>query len=163
MKLVRTEEDTLRTIEQYSDTLYKIALSYTRCNATAEDILQDTYIKYMQCHIEFESNEHKKAWLIRVVINECKKFYRLIWNAKRIPLEDIYSFETPEYHEIFYAVMNLPLKYRIVIHLHYYEDYSVKEISKIIGVKENTILSRMYRARKMLKEDMEVTYEYKRV
>ncbi|MDF2951961.1 MAG: polymerase subfamily sigma factor [Anaerocolumna sp.] len=163
MQMVRTEQDTIMTIEQYSDTLYKIALSYTRCKATAEDILQDTYLKYMQCPLEFESSEHKKAWLIRVLINECKKFYRLFWNSKRIPLEDIYTFESPEYHEIFYAVMDLTPKYRIVIHLYYYEEYSVKEISKILRVKENTILSRLHRARRMLKEDMEVAYEYKRV
>lgn len=161
MKMVRTEADTVNIIEQYSDTLYKIALSYTRCQATAEDILQTTFLKYMQCQLVFKSTEHTKAWLIRVVINECKRFYRLFWNAKRIPLEDIYSFETPERHEIFYAVMKLPQKYRVVIHLFYYEGLSVKEISKILNKKENTILSWLHRARKILKENMEVEYEYR--
>ena len=160
MKMERSEADIVKTIEQYSDTLYKIALSYTRCQATAEDILQDTFYKYMLCQISFENEEHKKAWLIRVDINECKKFYRLFWNSKRNPLEDIYSFENPEHNEIFYAVMNLPQKYRIVIHLFYYEDFSVKEISKILNQKENTILSWLHRGRKMLKADMEGEYEY---
>lgn len=163
MKIERTRSDIVQTIEQYSDTLYKIALSYTRCKATAEDILQDTYLKYMKCQIAFEDDVHKKSWLIRVVINECKKFYRLFWNSKRIPLEDIYSFETPERHEIFYFVMNLPQKYRVVIHLFYYAELSVKEISRILSINENTILSRLHRGRKMLKEKSEVEYEYGRI
>ena len=103
MKLVRTEAETIAVIEQYSDMLFKIALSYTRCQAAAEDIIQDTFLKYMQCRIEFENEEHKKAWLIRVVINECKKFYRLFWNVNKIPLEDIYSFELPEQNEVFFS------------------------------------------------------------
>jgi len=163
MKIARTESDILQTIEQYSDSLYKITFSYTRCKATAEDILQDTYLKYMKCEINFENDVHKKAWLIRVAINECKKFHRLFWNSKRIPLEDIYTFETPERHEIFYSVVKLPQKYRIVIHLFYYEELSVKEISKILSINENTILSRLHRGRKMLKEKSEGQYEYGRI
>lgn len=163
MKIARTESDILQTIEQYSDSLYKIAFSYTRCKATAEDILQDIYLKYMKCEINFENDMHKKAWLIRVAINECKKFYRLFWNSKRMPLEDIYTFETPERHEIFYSVVKLPQKYRIVIHLFYYEELPVKEISKILSINENTILSRLHRGRKMLKEKWEGQYEYGRI
>lgn len=163
MKIARTESDILQTIEQYSDSLYKIAFSYTRCKATAEDILQDIYLKYMKCEINFENDMHKKAWLIRVAINECKKFYRLFWNSKRMPLEDIYTFETPERHEIFYSVVKLPQKYRIVIHLFYYEELPVKEISKILSINENTILSRLHRGRKMLKEKSEGQYEYGRI
>ena len=163
MKLLRPNAETLAVIERYSDTLYIIALSYTRCQATAEDIIQDTFLKYMQCPLKFENEEHIKAWLIRVVINECKKFYRLFWNSRRIPLEDIYSFELPEHHEIFYSVMNLPKKYRLAIHLYYYEELSVKEISKILNQKENTVISWLHRARKLLKEDLEVEYEYTRI
>jgi len=161
MELIRPKTEILTVIEQYSDTLYKIALSYTRCPATAEDILQDTFLKYMQTPLKFENEEHKKAWLIHVAINECKKFHRLFWNSRRIPLEDIYSFELPEHHEIFYSVMKLPKKYRIVIHLYYYEELSVKEISTILNQKENTVLSWLHRARKILKEDMEVEDEHR--
>lgn len=163
MELIRPKTETLTVIEQYSDTLYKIALSYTRCPATAEDIVQDTFLKYMQSTVKFENEEHTKAWLIRVAINECKKFHRLFWNSRRIPLEDIYFFELPEHHEIFYSVMKLPKKYRLAIHLYYYEELSVKEISKILNQKENTVLSWLHRARKLLKEDMEVEYEYKQI
>ena len=163
MGIVRSEADLIKVVEHYSDTIYKTALSYTKCKATAEDILQETLMKYMLCETHFENENHLKAWLIRVTINECKKFYRLFWNSKRIPLEDIYSFETPERHEIFFAVMALPVKYRMIIHLFYYEGFSVKEISKLLNKNENTVLSLLHRARKMLRSEMEVEYEYKRV
>lgn len=162
-KTVRTQENITDTIEKYSDTLFKVALSYTKDKATAEDILQDVLIKYMTGPTEFHDEEHKKAWLLRVTINECKKFFRSIWNVRKIPLEDIYTFEEPERHAVFYAVMELPVKYRIIIHFYYYEELSVKEISKILKLNENTITSRLYRGRKILKEVLEVEYEYKRV
>ncbi len=160
---VRTQRNIIETIERYSDTIFKVALSYTKDKATAEDILQDVLIKYMTDNTEFHEEEHKKAWLLRVTINECKKFFRSIWNVRKIPLEDIYTFEKPERHAVFFAVMELPIKYRIVIHLFYYEEMSIKEISNILKMNENTIMSRLHRGRKILKEVLEVEYEYKRV
>jgi RNA polymerase sigma-70 factor (ECF subfamily) len=160
---VRTQADITEIIDRYSDTIFKVALSYLKDKATAEDILQDVLIKYMTNATEFQGEEHKKAWLIRVTINECKKFFRSIWNARRIPLEDIYSFEEPEKNAVFYAVMELPVKYRIIIHLFYYEDMSVKEISNILKLNENSIRSTLHRGRNMLKKVLEVEYEYMRV
>jgi RNA polymerase sigma-70 factor (ECF subfamily) len=162
-KWVRTQENITETIEQYSDTIYKIAFSYTKDKTVAEDILQDVYLKYMTDSTYFQDEEHKKAWLIRVTINECKKFFRSVWNKRRIPLEDIYSFQKPERHAVFYAVLDLPVKYRIMIHLYYYEELSVKEISRILKINENTVMSRLYRGRQLLKNVLEVEYEYRRV
>lgn len=159
----RTQNNITETIEQFSDMIYKIALSYAKDKPTAEDILQDVLIKYMTDTTEFHDIEHKKAWLIRVTINECKQFFRSGWNKRKIPLEDVYSFEKPERHVVFYAVMDLPIKYRIVIHLFYYEEMSIKEISKVLKINENTILSRLHRGRKLLKNVLEVDYEYRRV
>lgn len=160
-KTVRTQDEIIQTIEQYSNTIFKVALSYTKGKAVAEDVMQDVLIKYMTNSTVFKDEEHKKAWLIRVTINECKQFFRSIWNARRIPLEDIYEFNTPERDIAFYAVMDLPIKYRIVIHLYYYEEMSVKEISRALKLNENTIRSRLHRARKMLKDVLEVEYDYK--
>jgi RNA polymerase sigma-70 factor (ECF subfamily) len=162
-KMVHTQSDVIETLEQYSDMLFKVALSYTKTKATAEDILQDVLIKYMTDTTEFQNEEHKKAWLLRVTINECKKFFRSIWNVRRIPLEDIYSFDKPEKHNVFYAVMELPRKYRMVIHLFYYEQMSVREISNILRLNENTVRSHLFRGRKILKEVLEVEYEFSRV
>ena len=159
--IIRTRDDIDATIDTYSDTIYKIAFSYTKEKAISEDILQDVLIKYMTDSTCFHGDEHKKAWLIRVTINECKKFYRTIWNKKRVSLEDIYPFQDPEKHEVFYAVMDLPQKYRLIIHLYYYEELSTKEISGALHIKESTIRSLLFRGRKMLKGILEVEYEYK--
>jgi RNA polymerase sigma-70 factor (ECF subfamily) len=159
--IMRTRDDIDATINTYSDTIYKIAFSYTKEKAIAEDILQDVLIKYMTDSTSFHGAEHKKAWLIRVTINECKRFYRTIWNNRRISLEDIYPFQDSEKHEVFYAVMDLPQKYRLVIHLYYYEELSTKEISSALNIKECTIRSLLFRGRKMLKSILEVEYEYK--
>ncbi len=106
----------------------------------------------------FHDDEHKKAWLIRVTINECKKHFRwLSYQPKSYPKTP----EPEEYHDVYSAVMDLPQNYRMVIHLHYYEGLSVKEMSSILEKNENTILSHLHRARKKLKKIMEVDYEYK--
>jgi len=159
--IIRPREDIDRTIEEYSNTIYKVAFSYTKDKTISEDILQDVLIKFMTDSTSFHGEEHKKAWLIRVTINECKKFFRSIWNRRRIPLEDLYPFHDPEKHDVFYAVMDLPKKYRLIIHLYYYEDLSIREISNVLNMNENTIRSLLYRGRKMLKDIMEVEYEYK--
>jgi RNA polymerase sigma-70 factor (ECF subfamily) len=162
-KNIRSQEDIIQTIKQYSDTIFKVAISYTKDKSTSEDILQDVLIKYMTDPTDFHEEEHKKAWLIHVTINECKKFYYSLWNVRRIPLEDIYPFNDPENHFLFYAIMDLPTKYRIVIHLYYYENMSIKEISKSLNIKENTIMSLLHRGRKLLKDVLEVEYEYRPV
>ncbi|MBP1756959.1 MAG: polymerase subfamily sigma factor [Firmicutes bacterium] len=159
-QLMRTQVDIAEIIERYSDMVYKIALSYTGNKTVAEDILQDVFIKYMTASTEFQGEEHRKAWMIRVTMNEAKKHFRSCWNKRKIPLEDIYSFEDQEKHEIFYAVMELPIQYRSIIHLYYYEELSVKEISRLTKMKENTVTSRLYRGRKLLKEILEVEYEF---
>lgn len=156
---MKNEKEIVRIVNLFSDTIFKVALSNMQNKSTAEDILQNTLLKYMQCDKNFESDEHIKAWLIRVTINECKMIHRSFWKKKRIPLEDIYTFEVEDQQELFFAVMSLPKKYRLVIHLYYYEGYSIKEIGEMIGQKENTIASWLHRGRKMLKEKLEVEYE----
>lgn len=159
--IIRTNNDIESTIEKYSNTIYKIAFSFTKDKAISEDILQDILIKYMTDSTCFNGEEHKKAWIIRVTINECKKVFCSIWNNRKIPLEDIYPFDNPEKHDVFYAVMDLPEKYRMIIHLYYYEELSIKDISFALNIKENTVMSLLYRGRKMLKNIMEVEYEYR--
>lgn len=159
LKRLRSEEEVVYVIETYSNTIFKVALTHTQNRATAEDIVQSTFMKFMECEIDFESEEHIKAWLLKVSINESKMFHRLFWNRMRIPLEDVYSFELEEQHDVFYEVMKLPSKFRLVIHLYYYEGYSIKDISGILYQKENTIASWLHRARKRLKEDLEANYE----
>ena len=131
--------------------------------ATSEVILQDVFIKYITDPKVFNYEEDKKAWLLRVTINECKKLFRSVWNTRKEPLEDIYTFEEPEKHEVFYAVMELPVNYRVIIHLYYYEGMSIKEISHILKLNENTVTSRLHRGRKMLRKVLEVEYEFVKI
>lgn len=160
---MKNQYEITKVIEQYSNTLFKIAYSYTKSKTISEDILQDVFLKYLQTNKPFTDEEHLKAWLIRVSINECKKYFRSFWQSKRVPLDDIYSLELPEDHDVFFAVMDLPTKYRTVIHLFYYENYSIKEISTLLNKKQNTVLSLLHRARKLLKIDMETNYGYKTI
>lgn len=104
---------------------------------------------------KFESEEHEKAWLIRVTINCSKNLLQSGFLKNTSELKEDIIFETKERHDIYYAVQKLPLKYRTIIYLYYYEDYKINQISKIIRVNENTVKSRLARARQKLKQDLE--------
>lgn len=153
-KLLSTDDDIDDVLKKYSDMVYKLALSQTKNSANADDIFQEVFLKYVQSNKEFESEEHRKAWLIRVTINCCKKLWSSAWFRHTVPLNENLKFTSSEKSMIFYTVLELPSKYRSVIHLYYYEDLSVKEISSILNIKESTITSRLCRARNLLKEKL---------
>ena len=144
-----------QTIEKYSNMVYRLALARTRNIETSEDIYQEVFLRLARKMPNFESEEHTKAWLIRVTINCTKTMLNSSFLKHRADLDENMKFETPERHELYYAVLNLPIKYRTVIHLYYYENYSIKEISKILKMKENTVKSQLSRAREQLKKEVE--------
>ena len=128
-----------------------------------EDIAQNVFIKYMQEKKEFQDFEHKKAWLFRTTINECKMHLRYYWNSKRTEFPDeLESVSQDDSWDttLLDLVMALPRKYREVIHLFYYEELSIKEISGIIGKKESTIKTNLRRGKQLLKVRLEeIRYE----
>ena len=142
-------------IEKYFDMVYRLALSQTQDSHRADDVLQDVFVRYINTDKEFESEEHIKAWLIRVTINCSKSTFTNSWFKKTVPLSDDIVFEMPEQEEVYFAVAKLPQKYRAVIHLFYFEDLSVKEISNYLNIKESTVKSQLHRGREMLKEIIE--------
>ncbi len=147
------QNDIRNAISTYGDTIYKIAFSYCKSHADAEDIYQDVFTKYFQYTEMFESNTHEKAWLIRVTINYSKNFLRSSWHKRIILLKD-YQEETlfmEDSNDLLDAVLRLPVKYREVIHLYYYEGYSTKEIASILTRKETTIRTQLQRGRDILK------------
>lgn len=158
-KKTRSNQEILEAIQLFSDMLFRIALSYTKDWTASEDILQDVFLHFLTDSTAFRDQNHQKAWLIRVTINECRKFHRSIWNRKRVSFTELGDLPTAEQNEVFDLVMELPAKYRIIVHLYYYEEYSVKEISHLLDLKESTIQSRLHRARKKLKKEMEVSDE----
>ena len=111
--------------EKYFNTVYRLALNQMKDISLAEDVTQDVFVKYINCDKEFESEEHVKAWLIRVTINACKNVFNSSWYKKSAPLDENIPFEDKEISDIYKAVADLPKIYKAVIHLFYYEDMSV--------------------------------------
>ncbi len=145
--------------EKYFNTVYRLALSQTQDSQRADDVLQEVFLRYIKTNKVFESEEHIKAWLIRVTLNCSKSSFTNSWNKKTVALTEDIVFEMPEEEEIYTVVAKLPQKYRTVIHLFYYEDLSVKEISGYLKIKESTVKSQLHRAREMLKQMLNGRYE----
>ncbi len=147
-------------VEKYFDTIYRLALSRTQDSQRADDVLQEVFLRYIKTDKTFESEEHIKAWLIRVTINCSKNSFTNSWNKKTVPLTEDIVFEMPEQEQIYTVVAKLPQKYRTVIHLFYYEDLSVKDIAKYLSRKESTVKSQLHRGREMLKTMLEGEYDF---
>lgn len=146
--------DTDAALQKHSEMVYKIALTQTKNRYDADDVFQEVFLRLVQHSDKIVSEEHLKAWLIRVTINCCKKHFKL-WNTKASELLDDTAFIMPEEHDVFYAVLELPNKYKMIIHLFYYEELSVKEISDLLNIKESTIKTRLFRGREILKKKLE--------
>ena len=142
--------------DRNKNAVFRMAFSYCKNKADAEDIMQDVFIKLFTGGAEFESEDKERSWLLKVTVNKCRDMFRSLryrYSLTSIPLDEAcLTYETPEESEVYHAVMSLPAKYRIIIHLYYYEDYSVKEISSITGTKESAVQTQLYRARKKLKD-----------
>lgn len=140
--------------DRYKDTVYRIALNYFGNKYDAEDTVQEVFMKLYTSNKQFESQDHIRNWLIRVTINMCKNTLRMPWRNRSVELDDLaesIAFEQQEQSELFMSVMSLPEKYRTILYLFYYEEYSVKEISKMLTLKESAVTTRLSRARNQLK------------
>jgi len=153
--------NTIETImTKYGYMVYQLALSQTKNKANAEDVFQEVFLKLIEKKIDFKNEEHVKALLIRMTVNKCKDLWKSAWfrNTKSYEIsEDTRSCPIMEERdsEIYECVLNLPEKYRVIIHLFYYEDMSIEDISNSLAMKYGTVASKLSRARKLLKERME--------
>ena len=140
-------------LERYAATVFAAAYTMVKNKEDAEDIAQEVFISYVKAKPAFESAEHEKAWLLRVTINRCKSFFRSAWQRKTTGLEDDFPDTpfTPDETAVVEAVNRLPKKYRQVIYLYYIEGYATGEIAAILEMPQNTVLSQLARARKLLK------------
>jgi len=143
-----------QAIKKYSQMLIRIAFTYVKNLADAEDILQDTFLAFLQANPQFESEEHEKAWLIRVTINKSKNYLKRGWFVNRIELTEDLSYLPEEESGVLEAVMELDKKYRLPIHLFYYEGYSVEEIANILQTKSSTVKTHLSRGRQILKNKL---------
>ena len=149
--------DTQVLFETYRQNVYAAAFSVCKNAADAEDILQETFLQYHQTNKQFDSEQHIRAWLLRVAINRAKDVYRQKKRRRETALEDYMetlTFPSPESGALFSAVMALPEHYRSVIHLFYYEDYTVDEIAKLLHLTQSNVKVRLSRGRKLLKESL---------
>lgn len=156
----RADVSSENVIKRYFDMVYKLALSQTKNKTAADDVVQEVFLRYIEHEGDFKDTEHIKAWLIRVTINCSKSTFLSSWYRKTEPLTEDLVFTEPEKSEVYYSVLELDLKYRAVIHLYYYEDMSVEEISKALNIKTGTVKSRLYRGREMLKKKLKGGYDF---
>ncbi len=149
-------------IERYQSNLYAVAFNVCKNAEDAEDVVQDTFIQFHTSKKDFENEQHIRAWLIRVTINKAKNMNHTFWRQNKLSLDDYMetlTFETPESENLFETVMRLPEKYRIVIHLFYYEDYNIREIADILKISESNVKVRLSRGRMLLKESLKEEWE----
>jgi len=139
--------------------VYRVCRTYLRNTADTEDAAQDVFLKVLAKPPEFKSEEHEKAWLIRVAINRCKDLLKSSW-SKRLDMESIPEPAAPDsspeevYDSTLELVMALPENLRSCIYLYYYEGYSALEIAKFMGKPHSTVRNYLSDARKALREKL---------
>jgi len=147
-------------VDKYADMVYRIAFTQTKNKTDADDIFQEVFLKLCKSAVAFETDEHIKAWLIRVTINASRKFFGSGWNKKTVALpEELVYEEKDQYTEIIPIVQALPSKYRTVIHLFYFEDMPITEIAKTLNSKTATIKSQLSRGRQILRNKLKGGFE----
>lgn len=151
-------------VDTYHAPLYRLLYGYCRNKQDAEDCVQTAYLKLWQCKKQFLSEVHAKNWLYQVAVNCARDLYRQKWSKTELLTEDIsyipedIPFATEDAVVLFEGLAALREEYRMVILLYYYEEYSVKEIGKIMDVKENTVTTWLARAREQLRSGLEEEY-----
>lgn len=161
-------EDFTQAVRRYSDMVLKICYSYSKSMSDAEDITQNVFIKLYRHNDCFNDQNHLKNWLVRAAIDESNSYLSSAWYRRKAysiddeSLEKMPSnFKLPEQSELFQAVRSLPTKYRVVVHLYYYEDYDTAEIADMLHIKVTTVQTRLMRARNKLKQRLsEADYEF---
>ena len=161
VETVSISQQAAQILDTYGDTILRYAYSYLHNQSDTEEVLQDTLIQFLKTRPVFESDEHEKAWLLRVAGDLCKN--RLKYNSLRQTdelREELIAEQREDLSFIWDAVQALPVQYREVIHLFYREGYSTREISQILGRKEATIRSDLSRGRGKLKELLKEAYDF---
>lgn len=141
--------------DRYKNTVYRAALACCRHVQDAEDITHDVFLARFAHDDPFPDDEAEKAWLLRVTVNRCKNLLKSFRRRFSVPLEEAVTvFETPQEHAVWDAVAALPANYRVIIHLRYYEGYSLREIAQMTGRSESAVQTQAARAREMLRKSL---------
>lgn len=143
-------KDAEEAVSRYADMVYRLAYAQTRTKSDADDIFQEVFLRYVRRAPHFESEAHRKAWLIRVTVNCAKSHWGSAWLRHTEPLTESLAFAEPEDSGLDEALCRLPAKYRAVVHLFYYEGYTAEEIGAMLGRKPSTVRTQLVRARERL-------------
>lgn len=155
----RPAEEIENMVQTYGDMLFRISIVILRNKYDAEDAIQETVLKYIQKAPSFESADHEKAWLIRVVTNQCRDIQRFQLRHPSVCIEDLdICISHPESCGIIEALMSIPQKFKIVLLLYYMEDYSIKEIASIIKKSPSAVKMRLQKGRKLLEKKYRKEY-----
>lgn len=158
---VMTKEDFSENIKSHTLHMYRLAFSILRNQSDAEDAVSEAVLRAYENLGTLRSVERFKAWVLQITANEAKKIYGKNKRMSTVAWEDILSDSMPgkmspafydEHHELWDAVMTLDDGFRDVIVLFYYEQFSIREIAKILKCREGTVKSRLYRAKGQLRE-----------
>jgi len=154
---MRSEQEVNNAIEKYSDMVLRLCMVNLKNSADAEDIFQNVFLKYALSTTCFSSEEHEKAWLIRVTVNACKDLLKSFFHSRTISMEELTEYApelTPERYAVMEALWSLPKQYRDVIYLHFYEGYTAPEIAGILNRNPNTVYTHLNRGKELLKETL---------
>ena len=124
---MRQEQEVNRAIERYADTVRRLCMVHLKNRADTEDIFQTVFLKYVLSSVSFESEEHEKAWIIRVTINACKDLLKSFYRRRTVSLDAVIeqpALLPPDNRAVLEAVLSLPPQYKDVVYLHFYEDYT---------------------------------------
>ena len=161
---LRSEEFMTYAMDAWADTVYRIALSHAKSVPDAEDITQDVFVKLLKSTLDFEDNEHLKAWLISTTLNRCREIHRTVQRRKTSPVAEPPDMSTsPPADEkllaksgaVWNALGNLPPNMRSAMHLRHVEGYSAEEIADLMQCRPSTVRSWLFRARKKMKSTLE--------
>ena len=154
---MRSEEEVNTAMERYGDMVRRLCMVHLKNYHDTQDIFQTVFLKYVLRSAPFESQEHEKAWFIRVTLNACRDLLKSVFRSRVVSLEELgdlgVSSDTPsEESQVLQAVLSLPPKYKNVVYLHYYEGYTAPQISRILGENVNTIYTLLTRSKGLLRE-----------
>lgn len=150
---LKTNQEMQVALAKYADTVRRICFLHLKNHHDTEDLFQTIFLKYALYEGTFDNAEHEKAWMIRVSINACKDLLKSAFKKRVVSYDLLQEAAVEDHHkELLSVLLTLPSKYKEVLYLFYYEDYSAAQISKLLGKNENTIYTRLARARTLLKE-----------
>lgn len=154
---MRSESEVSKAIDKYADTVTRLCMLYLKSYADTEDVFQSVFIKYALKSPDFENESHEKAWIIKVTINACKDMLKSFFRSRTVSLEEMSGklfVKDKDLSYVLEAVLSLPEKYRTVVYLHYYEEYTAVEIGQMLGKNVNTIYTRLARAKELLRKSL---------